>query len=34
MSATRYGAMSLRYAEVEKSNWNKKGHMGPDVAIV
>tara|TARA_Y100000816_G_scaffold281952_1_gene257070 strand:- start:2852 stop:4273 length:1422 start_codon:yes stop_codon:yes gene_type:complete len=34
MSATRYAAMSLRYAEVEKSNWNKKGHMGPDVAIV
>ena len=34
MSATRYAAMSLRYADTETSKWNKKGRLGPDVAIV
>jgi hypothetical protein len=34
MSATRYAVMSLRYADIEKSKWHKKGQLGPDVAIV
>jgi hypothetical protein len=34
MSATRYATMSLRYADTETSKWNKKGRLGPDVAIV
>ena len=34
MSATRYAVMSLRFADVEKSKWHKKGRLGPDVAVV
>mgnify|MGYP003109216134 FL=1 len=34
MSATRYGVMSLRHSTTETSKWNKKGRLGPKVAIV
>ena len=34
MSATRYAVMSLRHSTTETSKWNRKGTLGPDVAIV
>ena len=34
MSATRYAVMSLRHSTSETSKWNRKGTLGPDVAIV
>ena len=34
MAATRYAAMSLRHSTTETSKWNRKGTLGPDVAIV
>ena len=34
MAATRYAAMSLRHSTTQGSRWDRKGRLGPDVAVV